>query len=523
MTLDLASLIERLTGEDKAQLEQIVAAGVTEKWIPQQGPQTEAYFSKADELLYGGSAGGGKSDLLIGLALNEAHNAVIFRNGLGNVRDLENRAVAVEGHRDGFSQNIHYWNRGDGRTLEFGSLEQPGSEESWQGRRRDFMGFDEAAQQMKSRIQFVLGWAGSAKAGARTRVIFATNPPLSDEGNWLIVWFAPWLDPMYPNPAKPGELRWFVNNREGDPVWVSGPGMYDRGDGTMSTAKSRTFIPSSLADNKYLRDTDYRSRVESLPEPMRSAMLNGNFMAARVDHQFQVFPSDWVREAQARWTPEGRKKAMLSLGVDVAGGGKDREVIARLHAENWFDVPLVHQGTDTKDGFAVAGRILAAQRGGAPIAIDMTGGWGGAPKTALKGGGVDATGCVFSEKSGAVDPASQIEFYNLRAEIMWHFRLALDPAGALVQGHPEDIALPPDAKLLAEMTTPRWSLTGGKILIEGKEEIKKRLGVSTDLLDAYMIAWWIRSKGIARQQNVNRRQSGHDSMPEADPFAADGF
>lgn len=516
MTLDLAAVIEKLTGEDKAKLEAIVAQGVTEKWIPQQGPQTEAYFSKADELLYGGSAGGGKSDLLLGLALNVAHNAVIFRNGLGNVRDLENRAVSIMGNREGFSQNIHYWDRGEGKSLEFGSLEQPGSEQNWQGRRRDFMGFDEAAQQSKMRIQFVLGWAGSAKE-ARTRVIFATNPPLSDEGNWLITWFAPWLDPMYASPAKPGELRWFVNNKEGDPVWVAGPGTYDRGDGTKSTAKSRTFIPSSLADNKYLRDTDYRSRVESLPEPMRSAMLNGNFMAARQDHEFQIFPSEWVRKAQARWKPDGRAQAMLSMGVDVAGGGKDREVIARLHVGNWFDMPLVHQGVDTKNGHAVAGRILSAQRNGAPIAIDMTGGWGGGPKTALTAAEVDAIGCVFSEKTGAVEPRSHIPFGNLRAEIMWFLRIALDPDGI------ERIALPPDPKLLAEMTTPRWELRAGGIWVEGKEEIKKRLGVSTDLLDAYCIAWWARSKGIAKRKNGGGPPKWASQTAEADPFAVDGF
>ncbi len=81
---------------------------------------------------------------------------------------------------------------------------------------------------------------GERTPGQRCRTVLATNPPLSDEGNWLITWFAPWIDPMFPKPAKPGQLRWFVNNPEGDPVWVKGPGAYDRGDGVISTAKSRT-------------------------------------------------------------------------------------------------------------------------------------------------------------------------------------------------------------------------------------------------------------------------------------------
>jgi hypothetical protein len=379
------------------------------------------------------------------------------------------------------------------------------------------MAFDEAAQMTRQRVQFVLGWAGSAKEGARTRVIFATNPPLSDEGNWLITWFAPWLDPMFPNPAKPGDVCWFINNKEGDPIWVEGPGTYSRGDNVKSTAKSRTFIPSLLADNKFLRDTDYRSRVENMPEPMRSAMLNGNFMAARLDHAFQVLPSDWVRAAQARWTPDGANRAMISMGVDVAGGGKDREAIVSMHAGNWFSPIKLTQSVDTKDGPAVGGRIITHQRNGAPIGIDMTGGWGGAPRLFLTQAEVDVVSVTFSESSGAYDPQTKIPFGNLRAEMYWNFRLALDPHSG------EGIALPNDARLTAEASTPRWKLQGGKIYVESKEDIRARLGgSSTDVLDALIIAWHIRARGLAKRKTGGRRVP-QISVNDSDPFAVDGF
>ena len=48
-------------------------------WIANEGPQTEAYFSRADLLLYGGQAGGGKTDLIVGLALNAHRRVGIFR------------------------------------------------------------------------------------------------------------------------------------------------------------------------------------------------------------------------------------------------------------------------------------------------------------------------------------------------------------------------------------------------------------------------------------------------------------
>ena len=37
-------------------------------WVPNPGPQTQAFLCEADELFYGGEAGGGKTDLGIGLS-----------------------------------------------------------------------------------------------------------------------------------------------------------------------------------------------------------------------------------------------------------------------------------------------------------------------------------------------------------------------------------------------------------------------------------------------------------------------
>jgi hypothetical protein len=513
---ELLALYERLPDKDKREADQAVAAILAKsKWIPQPGPQIAAYFSLADELLFGGQAGGGKTDLLIGTALNEAHNSVIFRNGLNNLRDMEMRAAAIMGSRDGFNGQTHYWDLGQGRSLEFGSLEQPGSEANWQGRRRPFMGFDEAAQMLKSRVQFVLGWAGSALPGVRTRVIYATNPPLSDQGAWIIVWFGPWLDPMHPNPAKAGELRWFINNRDGDPIWVDGPGQYDRGDGQLSMAKSRTFIPSSLEDNRYLRDTNYRAQVEALPEPMRSAMLHGNFMSARNDDEWQVIPSEWLRAAQARWRETGRNAPMLSMGVDVAGGGKDREAIARLHHGNWFDRVKTFEGLGTKDGAATGGRVVSVQRNGAPIAVDMTGGWGGAVREYLKASEVDIHGIVFSEVTGALDIRTRRPFANLRAEMYWTFREALDPQSG------ENIALPPEAVVLAEGCAPRLDPRAGwKIKIESKQEIRDRLGASTDNFDALVMAWHIRNRGL--RKIMDKRRPAWADRP-SDPYSIDAF
>ena len=77
----------------------------------------------------------------------------------------------------------------------------------------------------------------------------------------------------------------------------------------------------------------------------------------------------------------------------------------------------------------------------------------------------------------------KLKFVNKRAEAWWRFREALEPNLG------EPIALPPDQELLADLTTPRWKLTGSGIQIESKDDIRKRLGRSPDKGDAVVMAW----------------------------------
>jgi hypothetical protein len=75
---------------------------------------------------------------------------------------------------------------------------------------------------------------------------------------------------------------------------------------------------------------------------------------------------------------------------------------------------------------------------------------------------------------------------NLRAAAYWRLREALDPVNG------STIALPPDAELLADLCAPTWHLDrgSGKVQIEDKDEVKKRLGRSPDCADAVVLAWW---------------------------------
>ena len=100
---------------------------------------------------------------------------------------------------------------------------------------------------------------------------------------------------------------------------------------------------------------------------------------------------------------------------------------------------------------------------------------------------------VFSEASVGRTRDGLLTFANKRSELWWQFREALDP----VQG--DGLALPPDRRLAAQLAAPTWRLRGNAIVIESKDEIRKRLGTSTDDADAVILAWHKRDDALRRR------------------------
>jgi hypothetical protein len=501
---DLTALLSSMSDEQKAELDQTISQELKQKWLPQPGPQTEAFFSEADLLLYGGAAGGGKTDLLCGLALTEHRRSVIFRRQSNDLDGFWDRLIEispVNKRSDSVKKRVV---TDDDRLIECGHLENPGSELSWQGRPHDFIGFDEGAQLTAYKVNFVLGWLRSAD-GYRCRAVIASNPPIGGDGLWLMDWFAPWLDPAFSDPAKPGELRWAVtvgDRNEIRTIWVDGPGKHTV-DGIEYEALSRTYIPSKLGDNLYLRDTNYRAQINAMPEPLRSQLLNGDFLAGKEDDPYQVIPTEWVLLAQERWRKheDSPRAKMLHMGVDVAQGGADFTTIAMLRGAR-FDHLVREKGAATPDGPTVALMILSTRRDDCGITIDLTGGWGGSARDhLLTHHQIEAESFVASEGTPEKTADGKLAFLNRRAESWWRLREALDP-----NGDPE-IELPPDTRLQAQLTAPKWKLSGTKIQVESKDDIRKRLGSSTDDADAVIMAWYHRDRSVVTERSEDPRPS----------------
>ena len=114
------------------------------RWIPNPGPQTSAYFCQADELLYGGEGGGGKSSLLLGLAFTAHRRSLIMRRQYTDLGALIDDAIEINGSRVGLNRSPppKFVTR-DKRLIDFGACAQLGDEQSWQGRPHSGLFFDD--------------------------------------------------------------------------------------------------------------------------------------------------------------------------------------------------------------------------------------------------------------------------------------------------------------------------------------------------------------------------------------------
>ena len=104
-----------------------------------QAPQTQGYESPADILFFGGQAGGGKSDLLLGLSGNAHRKSIIFRREFPQQAELRERARELYGSRGRFNGQAGVWHLNDGRLIEFGAVQIERFTEKYQGRPHDLV------------------------------------------------------------------------------------------------------------------------------------------------------------------------------------------------------------------------------------------------------------------------------------------------------------------------------------------------------------------------------------------------
>ena len=198
-----------------------------------------------------------------------------------------------------------------------------------------------------------------------------------------------------------------------------------------------------------------------------------------------VIPLSWVEAANERWREldeSGDWGEFTCCGVDVARSGADVNVIAMRYGDAIRELRRSSKRDTMETTGAVAG-ILQAHGGEAVVDVI---GIGAGVVDRLKEQGKAVKAFNASEHTDAKDRSGELGFVNKRSAAWWKLRELLDPASD------RQIALPPDDLLTGDLTAPHWrDMSAGKIAVESKEDIRRRLGRSTDSGDAVVQAFWV--------------------------------
>jgi hypothetical protein len=453
-------------------------------WEPLPGPQTQAFTTEADIIGYGGAAGGGKSMLEIGLAVTKHRRSIIFRREAEQVRDLWEKLGSVCGLYGRPNENLLLWRDLPGdRSVRLAGCKNESDWRKFAGHENDLHAFDEATQFSEFQVRTLIAWNRTAIKNQRCQVVLGFNPPTSAEGQWVVDFFAPWLDPQHPDPAEPGALRWYavvdgedVPRPDGEP--------FDH-NGETITPLSRTFIPARLEDNPILEATGYRATLQNVPEPLRSQLLYGDFTVGTADDAYQVIPTAWIRAAQARWRDGKPDVPLTRIGADIAQGGSESTCLVRRYGD-WIAEPEKIPGGEILDAAENAKHVARALAEGGAAVIDVDGIGAATYHLMRPTWGSKVRAYAGSEQRGdrLKDRSDQMTLFNVRAAAYWQLREQLDPSRFSL------LALPPGREVLADLTAPRWKKVSDKIQLEKKDEIKARLGRSPDVGDAIVMAAW---------------------------------
>lgn len=192
-----------------------------------------------------------------------------------------------------------------------------------------------------------------------------------------------------------------------------------------------------------------------------------------------VIPLTWVEQAIERWHAfDGEGIGDTTWGLDVARYGEDRTVLSRYTGR----VVEALSYWPKQDTMQTAGRVVTTVPRDQPLAVDVIG-VGAGVYDRLRELSFTVMDVNVGASTDLTDTSGALHFLNLRSALWWLLRDHLDPR------QPDAIALPPDDRLIGDLVGPRWVMTSaGKIKVESKDDLRKRLGRSTDSADAVMLA-----------------------------------
>ena len=253
-------------------------------WRPNPGPQAEFLSCGAYEVLYGGRAGGGKSDALIVSAIRLAHSphyhALLLRR---TVAELSKSGGLLErcwamlpalGAHPTDGGKCWTWGGGGpaGGRLDLAGMEHENDRFAYLGSEYHWIGFDELCTFTERQYKFMHSRLRPTH-GLPVRARAATNP--DGEGlDWVRARWAPWVladaEEYTGEIAYPGQRLFYVFDDERDE--------HVRCDPMTPGAVSRTYFPASYLDTPQL-GAQYVASLNELDPLTRKRIKDGSWTA----------------------------------------------------------------------------------------------------------------------------------------------------------------------------------------------------------------------------------------------------
>jgi phage terminase large subunit len=253
------------------------------------------------------------------------------------------------------------------------------------------------------------------------------------------------------------------------------------------TLKAPTFyLPSTIADNPWA-GADYREGLKDLPEPEYKRFVLGDWTA--VDDPNQLIKFEWVTRARNVEVVEGLKK----LGVDSARYGNDFTVFCLLNGNTVEQMDEIKHMDTSEQARLISKKIIENDLRHDLVHLDAVG-LGAGTVDSLKALGfrrvreIIAGAKPIERKAKPEDMGKQgkfltlFKFKDLRSQMWWEFREKLRLGMfALPEGLPH--------KVITDLTAPMYEINADKVIaVEPKDDIKLRIGRSTDYGDALVMA-----------------------------------